>query len=63
MAHCVGSSDVRPNIICFRSFSFGADKNKMILFFTRDKKKLSIIHNVITVESSTFKITIISMKK
>lgn len=32
MAHCVGSNDVRRNIICIRYFSFGADRNKMILF-------------------------------
>lgn len=50
MAHCVGSSDVRPNIICIRSFSFGADKDKMILFFTCDEKSYK-------------EITIISMKK
>lgn len=32
LVYCVGSNDVRCNIICICYFSFGVDRNKMILF-------------------------------
>ena len=51
MAHCVGSNDVRRNIICIRYFSFGADRNKMILFLLVIRK-IERNYNYISMKNS-----------